>query len=44
VPSTKGAVGSFRESIYPDYFISGFMVEQVKYEVLKKIGKIEIRR
>jgi hypothetical protein len=44
VPSTKGAVESFRESIYPAYFINGIMVEQVKYEVLKKIGKIEIRR
>jgi hypothetical protein len=44
VLSTKGGVGSYREPINPGYPINGIMVEQAKYEVLKKIDKIEVRR
>jgi hypothetical protein len=43
MPSAKGAVGRYRESINPAYSINGIMVEQAKYEVLKEISKIEIR-
>jgi hypothetical protein len=33
-----------RKSIYPEGLQYGIMVEQIKYEVLREINKVEIRR